>query len=78
MYKRTVETEVHNYANKWVCLLFCKILASVKREDKSFWSVDVMSYYLVVAFELSRHQQLELPSGMHCFYLEISVRPGMS
>jgi len=78
MYKRTVETGVNNYANKWTCLLFCKILVSVKREDKLLWSVDVLSYYFVVPFELSHHQRLELPSGMHCFYLKTSVRPGMS
>lgn len=77
MYKRTVEAEVNNYTKKWVYLLFCKILVSIKGEDKSFWAVDVLHYYFVVAFELSHHQRLQLPSGIHCFYLETSVRPGM-
>lgn len=77
LYKRIVRSEVNNcYAKTWMCLLFCKVLVSVERGNKSVCSVDVLSYCFVVAGELSHHQRLQVPPGMHCFYLETSLRTG--
>lgn len=78
MYKRTAETEVNHYAKKRTYLIFCKILVSVQGEDESVWSVDVLSFYLVFALEVSSDVIVQVPSGIHCFYLDTSVSPGMS